>query len=98
MERYGNRIAVTGGQDFKNNIVRAAVAAKLPITFADAKLERERQLLTMASRRPSVPRIGASAQHRRPPSCTSAGCSMRHPVSRQGNTCRHWRRYRRWPD
>lgn len=60
MERYGNRIAVTGGQDFKNNIVRAAVAAKLPITFADAKLERERQLLTMANRRPSVPRIGSA--------------------------------------
>lgn len=60
MERYGNRIVVNGGQDFKNNIVRAAVAAKLPITFADAKLEQQRQALLTAKRKPNIPRAGTA--------------------------------------
>ncbi len=60
MERYGNRIVVNGDQDFKNNIVRVAVASKLPITFDDVKLERERQFLMMSSRKPKVPRIGTA--------------------------------------
>ena len=62
MERYGNHITVNGSQGFKDNIVRAAVAAKLPVTFADAdaELERRRQILSAASRRPNVPRIGTA--------------------------------------
>ncbi len=45
MERYGNKITVTGSIDFKAKIIQAAVAAKLPITFADATLERHRHAL-----------------------------------------------------
>ncbi|TAL47133.1 MAG: conjugal transfer protein TraI [Methylovulum sp.] len=45
MERYGNRITVNGTDDFREKIVRAAVTAKLQITFADAALERRRQSL-----------------------------------------------------
>jgi len=45
MERYGNKITVTGSIDFKAKIIQAAVAAKLPITFADATLEQHRHAL-----------------------------------------------------
>jgi hypothetical protein len=45
MERYGHKITVTGSIDFKAKIIQAAVAAKLPITFADATLERHRHAL-----------------------------------------------------
>jgi hypothetical protein len=44
-ERYGNRITVNGTVDFKAQIIRAAVVARLPITFADPELERRRQSL-----------------------------------------------------
>ncbi len=44
-ERYGNRITVNGSTDFKARIIRAAVASRLPITFADPELERRRQSL-----------------------------------------------------
>ena len=44
-ERYGNRITVNGTVDFKARIIRAAVVARLPITFADPELERRRQSL-----------------------------------------------------
>ncbi len=46
MERYGNKITVTGSVDFKAKIIQAAVTAKLQITFADAVLERHRQALS----------------------------------------------------
>ncbi len=49
MERYGNRITVNGTTEFKAKIIHAAVAANLPITFADDTLERHRQAL-MAKR------------------------------------------------
>ena len=45
IERYGDRITVNGTDAFKEQIAQAAVAAKLPITFADAGLERRRQEL-----------------------------------------------------
>ncbi len=45
MERYGNKITVTGSIDFKAKIIQAAVTAKLPITFADASLEQHRHAL-----------------------------------------------------
>ncbi|MDX6018613.1 TraI/MobA(P) family conjugative relaxase [Shewanella indica] len=44
-ERYGNRITVNGTVEFKAQIIRAAVVARLPITFADPELERRRQSL-----------------------------------------------------
>nr|WP_232081003.1 TraI/MobA(P) family conjugative relaxase [Variovorax sp. SRS16] len=40
--RYGTRISLTGTADFKELAVRAAAAARLPITFADAALEQRR--------------------------------------------------------
>lgn len=45
MERYGRRISVNGSAIFKAQAIRAAVAAKLPITFADPSLESRRQAL-----------------------------------------------------
>lgn len=49
MERYGNRITVNGTDAFKEQIAQAAAAAKLPITFADAALERRRQELSQST-------------------------------------------------
>lgn len=45
MERYGNSISVGGTAAFKEQIVQAAAASKLPITFDDVALERRRQEL-----------------------------------------------------
>lgn len=46
MERYGERITVNGTAAFKEQIAQAAAAAKLPIVFDDAALERRRQELS----------------------------------------------------
>lgn len=74
MERYGKRITVNGTDVFKEQIAQAAAAAKLPITFADAALERRRQELSQptanqekthehARPRPDIARTtGAAAQ------------------------------------
>lgn len=40
--RFGARIEVAGDQAFRDRLVRAAVSAAVPITFADAQLERRR--------------------------------------------------------
>lgn len=45
IERYGKRITVNGTADFKEQIVQAAAAAKLSMTFDDAGLECRRQEL-----------------------------------------------------
>jgi len=45
IERYGERITVNGTTEFKEQIVQAAAAANLSITFDDAGLERRRQEL-----------------------------------------------------
>lgn len=45
MQRYGNRITVNGTAEFKAQVIRTAVTAKLPVTFADPELERRRQSL-----------------------------------------------------
>lgn len=45
MQRYGSRITVEGTAVFKAQVIRAAVKAQLPITFADPDLERRRQSL-----------------------------------------------------
>lgn len=50
LERYGDCIAVSGSEIFKANIVRAAITARLPLTFADPALEiRRRELLARES-------------------------------------------------
>ena len=44
-ERYGPVITVNGTAEFKEKIVRAAAAANLPVSFADATQEARRQQL-----------------------------------------------------
>ncbi len=61
MERYGERITVSGSVEFKAQVIRAAVDAQLPITFADPALESRRQAeatKAQAKRRPGVPAVG----------------------------------------
>lgn len=65
MERYGERITVSGSVEFKAVAIRAAVDAQLPITFADRALESRRQaeaIKAQVKRRPGVP---LSARNRR---------------------------------
>jgi hypothetical protein len=45
VDHYGTHITVNGSSQFKASIVRAAVVARLSITFADAVLENRRQVL-----------------------------------------------------
>lgn len=45
MERYGNRITVTGTAEFREQVASAAAIGNLPLTFEDAVLERRRQAL-----------------------------------------------------
>ena len=68
MERYGERIAVSGSVAFKAAVIRAAVDAQLPITFADPALESRRQAETTKAevkRRPGVPAAGPEPPPRR---------------------------------
>lgn len=46
MARYGNRIRVNGSAAFQARIVAAAAAARLPITFSNPALERQRLALS----------------------------------------------------
>lgn len=48
MARYGSCISVTGSDEFKEHIARAAAAAHLSVSFDDAALERRRQLLAQS--------------------------------------------------
>lgn len=74
MERYGERITVSGSVEFKAAVIRAAVDAQLPITFADPAPESRRQAeVTKAQvkRRPSVSAVGQEPPpHRRHGLCT----------------------------
>ncbi|NIA56980.1 relaxase/mobilization nuclease domain-containing protein [Massilia sp. TW-1] len=47
--RYGERIAVNGSDTFKQQILMAAVAGKLRVTFSDTALEQRRSQLVRAS-------------------------------------------------
>jgi len=71
LERYGDCIAVNGTEIFKENIVRAAITARLQLTFADPALElRRRELLAREStnehhqRRIEQPRTFRTAANR----------------------------------
>ncbi|MFC5460750.1 TraI/MobA(P) family conjugative relaxase [Massilia niabensis] len=48
VERYGERIAVNGSDAFKKQILKAAVASRLRITFVDPALEQRRLQLVHA--------------------------------------------------
>ena len=71
MEKYGERITVTGSPEFKAQIIRAAADAQLQITFTDPGLERRRRALIQqadqASARPVVIRSGVPPVGRKPP-------------------------------
>jgi len=45
MERYGDRITVNGTERFKEQVIHAAAASQLPITFSDPALERRHQII-----------------------------------------------------
>jgi hypothetical protein len=75
MERYGERIIVSGSVEFKAAVIRAAVDAQLPITFVtDPALESRRQAeVTKAQvkRRPGMSAVGQEPPpHRRHGLCT----------------------------
>ena len=71
IEKYGERITVTGSPEFKAQIIWAAADAKLPITFTDPGLERRRRALIQqadqASTRPVAIRLGVPPVGRKPP-------------------------------
>lgn len=70
MEKYGERITVTGSPEFKAQVIWAAADAKLPITFTDPGLDRRRALIQQAdqaSTRPVAIRLGVPPVGRKPP-------------------------------
>ena len=54
VQRYGNRIAIAGSDEFKSHVAAAAAAAALPITFCDEALERRRQKFSEAIKNGAV--------------------------------------------
>ncbi len=67
MERYGERITVTGSPEFKAQIIRAAVDSRLPITFTDPSLERWRLALIEQGAKPAGKRPGVHVGQVPPP-------------------------------
>lgn len=67
MEKYGERITVTGSPEFKAQIIRAAADAQLPITFTDPGLERRRLALIEQGAKPAGKRPAAHAGQVPPP-------------------------------
>lgn len=72
LEKYGHRITVTGSPAFKVAAIKAAVDARLPITFSDPLLEHRRLELAQQAQHASprhvatpkgVPPVG----HKPPP-------------------------------
>jgi hypothetical protein len=47
IEQYGNRITINGTNKFKEQVVRVAASAKLPLSFTDPIIENWRQQLIM---------------------------------------------------
>ncbi|WP_110017915.1 TraI/MobA(P) family conjugative relaxase [Plasticicumulans acidivorans] len=71
IEKYGERITVSGSPEFKAQIIRVAADAQLQITFTDPGLERRRRALIQqadqASTRPVAIRSGVPPVGREPP-------------------------------
>jgi len=67
MEKYGERITVTGSPEFKAQIIRVAADAQLPITFTDPGLERRRLALIEQGAKPDGKRPGAHVGQVPPP-------------------------------
>jgi hypothetical protein len=49
IQRYGTRLTVNGSDEFKAQIATVAAKKRLPVTFADAALERRRRALAMTT-------------------------------------------------
>ncbi|WP_347563157.1 LPD7 domain-containing protein, partial [Stenotrophomonas maltophilia] len=49
-ERYGDRLAISGSDQFKALVVEAAARSAMPITFADPDLEARRQNIRQEER------------------------------------------------
>lgn len=49
MERYGQHIKINGSADFKEQVVKAAASANLPITFDDTDLARRHQAILQSN-------------------------------------------------
>lgn len=65
IERYGNKITLTGTPEFKAQVISVAVKSNLPITFADAGLEN--------IRKQHAEKLNDSRIGRRPNSGSNAG-------------------------
>ncbi len=65
MHKFGRRIEVTGTDEFKQQVVQAAVEARLPVEFSDTALQALHQELDEARRAaaqaPAAPRPGQPA-------------------------------------
>ncbi|HEX8414939.1 MAG TPA: TraI/MobA(P) family conjugative relaxase, partial [Sphingomicrobium sp.] len=75
--RYGQRIAVTGSEVFKDQILYAAIASNLPIIFDDAALERRHQQLTQASTQKENKHANQSRSNGRPTDRSRHGGGVR---------------------
>lgn len=51
MLRYGNRLTVTGSDEFKERVAAVAAKTRLPVTFADGALESRRRSLAAEIRK-----------------------------------------------
>jgi hypothetical protein len=71
--RYGERIAVSGSDTFKEQILMAAVAGSMRVTFADAALEQRHLQLIRASDARSVATVPQ-------PPATGVGCGAAAPA------------------
>lgn len=76
--RYGEHIAVTGSDVFKDQILRAAIASNLPITFDNAELERRRKQLTQSSTHKENKHGNQSRSNGRPTDRSRNGGGGRH--------------------
>jgi hypothetical protein len=78
MQRYGSRLTVNGSDEFKAQITTIAAKNRLPVTFADAALERRRRLLTVTTAH--LPRTAAWSpiDDREPNRVSRFGISNRH--------------------
>lgn len=102
LARYGERICVQGSAEFKAQIVRAAVDARLPVVLTDPGLERRRLAILdkETSHEPQVPTERARTDSERRPAdrpgadCAGSGpgCSLGAGAGLRGGEQSHARR------
>jgi hypothetical protein len=87
MARYGERISVNGTTAFREQIVQAAAAAKLPVIFYDAVLEQRRQELLQSRGQPLLQPRGQQLRQQATPK-ESTHVQSRHERSAAGSAVR----------